>query len=44
MVFGFWFNCMGVGFGFEYMATSLMRNHRLVGPYRRPMARVLGGS
>ena len=34
-----------VGLGvLGYRGTSLMRNTPLLGPYRRPMPRVLGGS
>ena len=26
-----------------YRGTSLIRNHRIIGPYSRPVSRVLGG-
>ena len=38
------FDCLGFQSVFSaYMGTSLIRKHTPLGPYRRPMPRVLGG-
>ena len=34
----------GLDPGFEYRGTSLIRNSLPLGPYRRPVPRVLGGA
>ena len=35
---------MSLAFGVRYRGASLIRKRILLGPYRRPMPRVLGGS